>query len=346
MSDIAQGGLNQAVISIEQARGALNEALDTQQQLQDTPTEPPGRHDPAARGREPEPGLTRRRRPADPRPTFGTLVAIPPPTALRRAPMPRAATSRRSFVQIRVLTAQPWEARGELLVVPIVGEPDFGGPLGELDTRTGGELRALAAFGELEGEALRHGARGARRGRTSSGSSSVSGGDTADFDRETARRLAATAIRRLVGREVTSAAVVLGPVADSVRRRRGARGRARRAGLRRGRVRAEDDLSRGQRRGAAGARRARAARGRARGSRRTRSAARSAAGSSARAPTSPAVSRTGPPTTSPRRSSPTRPAPSPRRTASRSTCSTSSRPRSSGWACSSRWGRGATTRRG
>jgi hypothetical protein len=41
MSDIAQGGLNQAVISIEQARGALSEALDTQQQLQDEPSEPP-----------------------------------------------------------------------------------------------------------------------------------------------------------------------------------------------------------------------------------------------------------------------------------------------------------------
>ena len=34
-------------------------------------------------------------------------------------------------MQIRVVTAQPWEAAAELLVVPIVGEPDFGGPLGE-----------------------------------------------------------------------------------------------------------------------------------------------------------------------------------------------------------------------
>ena len=34
MSDIAQGGLNQAVISIEQARGALSSALDLQHQLQ------------------------------------------------------------------------------------------------------------------------------------------------------------------------------------------------------------------------------------------------------------------------------------------------------------------------
>jgi hypothetical protein len=42
MSDIAQGGLNQAVISIEEVRGALNEALDTQQQLEEAPTEGPG----------------------------------------------------------------------------------------------------------------------------------------------------------------------------------------------------------------------------------------------------------------------------------------------------------------
>ena len=41
MSDIEQGGLNQAVISIEQARGALSEALDTQEQIKAGPTEPP-----------------------------------------------------------------------------------------------------------------------------------------------------------------------------------------------------------------------------------------------------------------------------------------------------------------
>ena len=42
MSDIAQGGLNQAVISIEEARGALAEALDVQQQLQDGASPAPG----------------------------------------------------------------------------------------------------------------------------------------------------------------------------------------------------------------------------------------------------------------------------------------------------------------
>ena len=43
MSDIAQGGLNQAVIAIEEARGSLAQALEVQQQLRDrSGTEPPG----------------------------------------------------------------------------------------------------------------------------------------------------------------------------------------------------------------------------------------------------------------------------------------------------------------
>jgi hypothetical protein len=40
MSDIARGGLNQAVISIEQARGALSSALDRQHELQQPPDQP------------------------------------------------------------------------------------------------------------------------------------------------------------------------------------------------------------------------------------------------------------------------------------------------------------------
>jgi hypothetical protein len=41
MSDIARGGLNQAVIAIEEARGALSSAIDLQQRLQAEPA-PPG----------------------------------------------------------------------------------------------------------------------------------------------------------------------------------------------------------------------------------------------------------------------------------------------------------------
>ena len=43
MSDVAQGGLNQAVIAIEEARGSLAQALDVQQQLRDgSGVVPPG----------------------------------------------------------------------------------------------------------------------------------------------------------------------------------------------------------------------------------------------------------------------------------------------------------------
>jgi hypothetical protein len=40
MADVSQGGLNQTVISIEEARGALDAALDEQRPLSETPTQP------------------------------------------------------------------------------------------------------------------------------------------------------------------------------------------------------------------------------------------------------------------------------------------------------------------
>ncbi len=115
-------------------------------------------------------------------------------------------------MQIRVVMGQPWEAPADLLVIPVIGEPAFTGPLDELDRRTGGEIRALAAFGELrpkryETALAAPGAVPAKRVLA------VSGGDADAFDREIARRLAATALRRLVNREVRSMAVWLAPVA-------------------------------------------------------------------------------------------------------------------------------------
>ena len=118
-------------------------------------------------------------------------------------------------MQIRVLTAQPWEAAAELLVVPVVGDPDFDGPLGELDRRTGGELRALAAFGELKGK--RYGTALSAPGELpATRVLVVAGGSSDEFDRETARRVGSTAIRRLIGREVKSMAVWLAPIADGL----------------------------------------------------------------------------------------------------------------------------------
>ena len=114
-------------------------------------------------------------------------------------------------MQIRVVTGQPWEAAADLLVVPVVGEPAFIGELDELDRRTGGELRALAAFGELRPK--RYGTALAAPGSLPAKRVlAVSGGDADAFDRETARRLAATALRRLIKRDVHSMAVWLAPI--------------------------------------------------------------------------------------------------------------------------------------
>jgi len=52
-------------------------------------------------------------------------------------------------VQLRVVTDQPWDVKADVLAIPIVGDPAFDGPLGEIDRRTGGELQALAQFKEV-----------------------------------------------------------------------------------------------------------------------------------------------------------------------------------------------------
>ena len=52
-------------------------------------------------------------------------------------------------MQLRVATDQPWDVKADVLVIPIVGEPELDGPLGELDRRSGGELRTLVTFGEI-----------------------------------------------------------------------------------------------------------------------------------------------------------------------------------------------------
>ena len=115
-------------------------------------------------------------------------------------------------MHVRVVQDQPWAAAADLLVVPIVGEPDFSGELDTLDNRTGGELRALAAFGELR--AKRYTTALAAPGELPVKRVLVVGaGDPADLDRETARRVGASAVRRLVARDVHAIAVWLSPLA-------------------------------------------------------------------------------------------------------------------------------------
>ena len=119
-------------------------------------------------------------------------------------------------MQVRIAADQPWDVKADVLVVPILGQPAFTGPLGELDSRSGKELSALAAFGELRGKRFKavlagagsDGKVGAKRILL------VNGGPAADLDRESVVKLAAASIRRLAGREVGSMAIWLAPLAD------------------------------------------------------------------------------------------------------------------------------------
>ncbi|HEY5629553.1 MAG TPA: M17 family peptidase N-terminal domain-containing protein, partial [Candidatus Limnocylindrales bacterium] len=118
-------------------------------------------------------------------------------------------------MQIRVVAAHPWEVAADLLVVPMAGEPAFTDELGEIDRRSGGELRVLHAFGDvrLKAYAAALGAPGelpVRRILT------VWSGKSEAFDRETARRVAASAMRRLAGRSASSLAIWLAPLAKGL----------------------------------------------------------------------------------------------------------------------------------
>jgi leucyl aminopeptidase len=116
-------------------------------------------------------------------------------------------------VHLRVVTDQPWDVRADVLVVPVVTKLAFGGPLGELDRRAGGELKAIAKFGELTGK--RYATALASGGELKAGRVLlVSMGDPATIDREIVLRVAATAERRLGGRSVKRLAIWRTPLAD------------------------------------------------------------------------------------------------------------------------------------
>jgi hypothetical protein len=122
-------------------------------------------------------------------------------------------------MQLRIITDQPWQVSADVLAVPIIGEPAFDGELGELNRRSGGELAALATFGELK--AKRYHAVLAASGELPAGRLLAVGAGEADtLDRETIQRLGATIERRLGGRDVHSLAIWLGDLGSARRRRR------------------------------------------------------------------------------------------------------------------------------
>ena len=118
-------------------------------------------------------------------------------------------------MQLRVVSDKPWDVRSDVLVIPIVGEPAWEGPFGELNRRSGGELEALATFGELS--AKRYATAIASPGELPAGRLLAVGVGPADtVDREVVDRVGAAAERRLGGRKVGSMAVWLAPLAGAL----------------------------------------------------------------------------------------------------------------------------------
>jgi leucyl aminopeptidase len=118
-------------------------------------------------------------------------------------------------MQLRVVTDKPWDVAADVLAVPIVDEPAFDGPLGEIDRRSGGELSGLTTFRELRSKrfATALASAGDLRARWLL---TVGAGEAETLDVETARWVAASAERRLGGRPVRSLAVWLDPLVGAL----------------------------------------------------------------------------------------------------------------------------------
>jgi leucyl aminopeptidase len=112
-------------------------------------------------------------------------------------------------MQLRVVSDQPWDVAADVLAVPFLGEPGFEGSFGEMDRRTAGELKSLAAFGELKGD--RYGSSIVAPGECKAARLMVIGaGPAAELTGQVVVRIGAAVERRLGGRAVRTLAIWLG----------------------------------------------------------------------------------------------------------------------------------------
>jgi leucyl aminopeptidase len=118
-------------------------------------------------------------------------------------------------MQLRVVSDQPWDVPADVLAVPFVGEPTFDGVIAEIDKRAGGELTALAAFGELKAE--RYGSVVTAAGQLRAGRLlAIGAGDADSITRQVVVRIGSAIERRLAGRTVKSLAIWLGELGDRI----------------------------------------------------------------------------------------------------------------------------------
>ncbi len=114
-------------------------------------------------------------------------------------------------MRVRVTSDQPWDVQADILVVPMVGEPAWDGPLAELDGRAGGEIRALLEFGELRVKRWTS-ALVAAGSLPASRLLTLSTGPDGQIDRETVVHFGAAVQHRLAGRRLRTLAIWLGPL--------------------------------------------------------------------------------------------------------------------------------------
>ena len=115
-------------------------------------------------------------------------------------------------MRIRIATDQPWDIAADVLAIPFAADPDWSGPLGEVDRRTAGGISAQLAFGELEGK--RYSTAVVAGGELRSPRVlAVGAGDAESLDREAVLHIGQAIERRLGGRSVRTLAVWLDPLA-------------------------------------------------------------------------------------------------------------------------------------
>ena len=118
-------------------------------------------------------------------------------------------------MRVRIETDQPWDVPADVLVVPVVGEIAWDGPLGELDRRTHGELQSLHTLGELRTKRFTSALAApgdVRAGRILL----ISAGDAVSVDREVLVHVAAAAMHRLAGRTVQTISFWLEPLVEAI----------------------------------------------------------------------------------------------------------------------------------
>jgi leucyl aminopeptidase len=116
-------------------------------------------------------------------------------------------------MQLRVVVDQPWDVAADVLAVPFTGDLALEGVLAEIDRRAGGELAALAAFGELKAD--RYGSAIAAGGTLRAGRLlAISAGDAESVGRQVVLRIGSAIERRLAGRNVKTLAIWLGDLGD------------------------------------------------------------------------------------------------------------------------------------